>query len=173
MRNEKYKGVYIFNRAAEKDINGMRNNHQAKKDSEVIRIEGGIPAIVSEDVFDGVAAIICSRKRMCDCSQAKERYLLTGKVVCGECGKSFGGARKFSGRNKRKYVTYRCYNRDRTGDTACHNSEIQRDKLEKFVLSEISKIVFDNTGAKRWLEKYKRYTAKNDESTQSRIEDMR
>lgn len=49
--------MYIFNRAAEKDINGMRNNHQAKKDSEVIRIKGGMPAIVSEDVFDGVAAI--------------------------------------------------------------------------------------------------------------------
>ena len=74
--------------------------------------------------------------------------MLTGKIVCGECGKSFGGARKFCGRNKLKYVTYRCYNRDRTGDTACHNSEIQRDLLEGFVLKQIADIVFDDKNAR-------------------------
>jgi site-specific DNA recombinase len=172
LRNEKYKGVYVFNRAAEKDINGMRNNHQAKKDSEVIRIEGGMPAIISEKDFDAVAAIISSRKHMSDHSQAKEQYLLTGKIFCGECGKAYGGARKFSGRNKRKYVTYRCYNRDRTADTACHNSEIQRDRIEKFVLSEISKIVFSDNGAEEWLEKYREYAARNDQNSQSSIADM-
>ncbi|MBT3320172.1 MAG: recombinase family protein [Clostridia bacterium] len=173
LRNEKYKGVYIFNRASQKDINGMRNNHQVKSDKEVIRVKGGMPAIVSEDVFNGVAAIISSRKHMSDCSQAKERYLLTGKVYCGECGMKYGGARKFSGRNKTLYVTYRCYNRDRTADTACQNSEIQRDQLEKYVLSEISKIVFSDDDASKWLKKYREYAAKHDVNTQSRIEDMK
>ncbi len=172
LRNEKYKGVYIFNRAAEKDINGMRNNHQIKTYGDVIRIENGMPAIVSEELFDGVANIISSRKHMSGSGQAKERYLLTGKVVCGECGKSFGGARKFSGRNKTLYVTYRCYNRDRTVDAACQNPEIQRDYIEKFVLSEISKIVFSDDDAAKWLRKYREYAAKHDAGAQGRIEDM-
>jgi len=97
---------------------------------------------------------------------------LTGKILCGECGKAYGGARKFSGRNKTKYVTYRCYNRDRTADTACKNSEIQRDRIEKFVLSEISKIVFSDEDAGKWLNKYREYATSNDVDTQSRIADM-
>jgi site-specific DNA recombinase len=172
LRNEKYKGVYIFNRAAEKDINGMRNNHNKKTEGEVIRIKGGLPAIVDEGVFDAVAAIISSRKHMVSCRQAKETYLLTSKIICGECGKGFGGARKFSGRGKRLYVTYRCFNRDKSADIACKNPEIQRDYIGKYVLNEISKIIFNDEDAAKWLEKYREYRAKNDVNGQKRIEDM-
>ena len=57
-------GVYIFNRAAAKDVSGRRDNHQCKNEDEVIRIEGGMPAIVSEAVFNGVANILRSRRQM-------------------------------------------------------------------------------------------------------------
>lgn len=102
----------------------MRNNHQVKNESEIIRIKDGMPAIESEKDFDAEKDIMSSRKKMSDCSQARKRYLLTGKIYCGECGKAFGGVWKFSKRNRTKYVTYRCYNLDRTADAACHNSEI-------------------------------------------------
>lgn len=101
-----------------------------------------------------------------------ETYLLMGKIICGECGRGFGGARKFSGRTKRLYVIYRCFSRDKSADTACKNPEIQRDYLEKFVLSEISKIVFNDDDAAKWLERYKEYKARNDVKGQKRIEDM-
>ena len=42
LRNEKYNGVYIFNRSASK-ANGKRNNHKNKDASEVIRIPKGMP----------------------------------------------------------------------------------------------------------------------------------
>ena len=41
-KNEKYKGVYVYNRAAPKTA-GKRNNHLSKSDEDIIRIEGGIP----------------------------------------------------------------------------------------------------------------------------------
>ena len=157
LRNEKYAGVYLFNRAAGKDINGQRNNHERKATDMMIRIEGGMPAIIDRGTFDTVARIISSRKRTDTCRQAKETYLLTGKIVCGECGKAYGGARKFSGRNKRLYVTYRCLNRDRTGDIACRNTEIQRDRIEKFVVSRIADIVFSEDTAGEWIDRYTEY----------------
>ena len=164
--------MYIFNRAAAKDVSGRRDNHQCKSASEVIRIEGGMPAIVSEAVFNGVANILKSRRQMSGNGQAKEPYLLTGKIVCGECGKSFGGARKFCGRSKHKYVTYRCYNRDRTGDTACHNSEIQRDLLEGFVLKQIANIVFDDNNASIWLERYKEYQKEHGDRADTKLAEL-
>lgn len=32
LRNEKYRGVYVFNRSAEKSVDGKRNNHRSKLD---------------------------------------------------------------------------------------------------------------------------------------------
>jgi Recombinase. len=52
--NEKYSGTYIFNRCASKNTDGKRNNHASKSEEEVIRIPGGIPAIISKEDFQKV-----------------------------------------------------------------------------------------------------------------------
>ena len=54
LRNEKYRGVYIFNRSSSKNVSGRRNNHASKTSDEMIRIEGGVPQIISEEVWNGV-----------------------------------------------------------------------------------------------------------------------
>ena len=46
LSNEKYAGVFVFNKAAAR-ADGKRNNH-AQKDS-YIRIEGGCPAIIGKN----------------------------------------------------------------------------------------------------------------------------
>ena len=43
-KNEKYKGVYVYNRAAPK-TSGKRNNHLNKSAEDIIRIEG-VPQIL-------------------------------------------------------------------------------------------------------------------------------
>ena len=50
LRNEKYRGVYIFNRSASKKV-GKRNHHKSKPEEEIIRIEGGMPRIVSDKTW--------------------------------------------------------------------------------------------------------------------------
>ena len=156
LRNEKYTGVYIFNRKCAKDLNGMRNNHKDKENEDIIRIEGGVPRIIDDKTFSAAAAIIQGRKKIERNGQAKESYLLAGKIFCGECGHAFGGARKFAGRNKRLYVTYRCVNRDRTAEIACCNKEIGRDRIEQFVLRELVDRVFGEEQYKAWLKEYDR-----------------
>ena len=49
IKNERYKGVYIFNRRAKRNSQNQRNGHKYKNESEIIRIEGGKPAIVSKE----------------------------------------------------------------------------------------------------------------------------
>ncbi len=158
LRNEKYHGVYIFNRAASKGIGGKRNNHASKPAGEMIRIEGGVPAIVSEDVWNGVQAILKRRAKYRPSSNAgKETYLLTGKIICGECGASYTGVRHFAGRNKSKYVCYQCSNRKRTASEGCRNKEIRREYLETFVLHEIARLVFDAASIPKLVKAYEKY----------------
>jgi site-specific DNA recombinase len=152
--NEKYKGIYIFNRKTSKDICGVRNNHRYKNEDHVIRIEGGMPRIVEDKVFDAAQAIILGRKRTDTNGQARESYLLSGKIFCGECGQAMAGARKIAGNMHKLYVTYRCTNRDRTAEIGCGNKEINRDKIERFVLKELTDKVFSESAYKAWLKEY-------------------
>jgi site-specific DNA recombinase len=53
LKNEKYRGIYIFNRSASKK-NGKRNHRKSKNEDEIIRIEGGMPRIISGETWKAV-----------------------------------------------------------------------------------------------------------------------
>ncbi|MCY0903105.1 MAG: recombinase family protein [Firmicutes bacterium] len=145
--NEKYAGVYTFNLKASQDPFGKRNNHARKDDDSVIRIEGGVPAIVTREVFDDVQAKMSRNRRSPGAYKGKESYLLSGLIFCGECAQQDGrayamaGNRHVAGRNKSVYVSYRCGNRDRT-KVACHNKELRRAYIERFVIDELQRRIF-------------------------------
>lgn len=148
LNNEKYTGVYLFNLTDGKDAEGKRNSNRHKDSEDIIRVEGGMPQIISKEDFQAVQQKILKNKRQPGAYKAKELYLLSGLVVCGECLKNVGtqyammGNTKFSGRNKLKYVTYRCGNRDRS--KACHNPELRREYIENYVLSQLQEKIFNN-----------------------------
>ena len=173
LRNEKYRGVYIFNRVEKKDVNRKRNNHRSKNPEEMIRIEGGVPQIIDDKVWEGVQAILNSRtKHRVSNNSGKETYLLTGKIICGECGHSFTGVRHFSGRNKLKYVCYHCSNRKRTMSHACRNKEIRREYLEIFVMQEISRMIFDELDAEKIVAEYYKYHTTFDEESTNKLKQL-
>ena len=173
LRNEKYRGVYIFNRVEKKDVNRKRNNHRSKNPEEMIRIEGGVPQIIDDKVWEGVQAILNSRtKHRVSNNSGKETYLLTGKIICGECGHSFTGVRHFSGRNKLKYVCYHCSNRKRTISHACRNKEIRREYLETFVMQEISRMIFDELDAEKIVKEYYKYHTTFDEESTNKLKQL-
>jgi len=148
LKNEKYCGVYTFNRSTSKNYDGKRNSHTSKDDESIIRIPGGVPAIVSKEVFDSVQEKMNKNCHQPGAYKAKEVYLLSGLIVCGECLKREGkalsmmGNTKNSGRGKTKHVTYRCANRDRT--KLCDNKEIRREYIENYVLTELEKNIFND-----------------------------
>lgn len=59
LRNEKYTGTFIYNRATTM-VGGRRNNHASKSADEIIKIPGGIPQIVDDVTWSA------TKKRLSD-----------------------------------------------------------------------------------------------------------
>ena len=155
VRNEKYIGVYIFNKLVSKDINGKRNGNAYKPDGEIIRIEDAVPSIINKEEFETAKQKIQSRKCHRAGNRAKEVYLLSGKIVCGECGFVYAGNKKMSGRNKKLHVTYRCTGRQTKH--ICPNKEIRREYIEVFILEMLARYLFDEKLIPKIAAEYRRY----------------
>ena len=135
LKNEKYRGVYIFNRTARKE-NGKRNHHKSKNEDEIIRIEGGMPRIIDEETWKRME----KNKRGPGAHKAKETYLLSGLIFCSKCGGAMVGNRRHSGRNKTLYAAYECSTRKRT--KACNMKSIGKDYVENVVIEHLEKNIF-------------------------------
>lgn len=141
LNNEKYSGVYVFNRSAKKDAFGKRNSKQYKDESEIIRVEGGMPQIVSKETFQKTREMMAIRKKTPGANKAKELYLLTGLIFCGCCGSAMQGNRR-GAKNKPMYVSYRCG--CRLQKRTCDNKEIRKEYVEEFILSELEKQILND-----------------------------
>ena len=141
LSNEKYTGVYVFNKTQRKGINGKRNGHKQKSEDEIIKVEGGMPQIIGKDIFIQAQEMMQKRKKAPGSHKAITLYLLTGIIKCGERGHAMQG-------NKRKdkygndYISYRCGCRKQKRD--CKNKEIKREYLEEFVLTELEEHVLND-----------------------------
>ncbi len=152
LRNEKYTGVFVFNKAASK-VNGKRNNHACKSSDNTIRVENGCPQIISKELFDRVQRIKAANKRNTGRYHSKEFYLLTGKIFCGICGKRMQGNLRFSGRSKARLATYRC----NTHRSECKNKEINKDYLDVYIVELLRKKIFNATSLKHLVNNVNTY----------------
>lgn len=140
LKNEKYMGIYVYNKSASKDFEGRRNTHSYKDNSEIIRIPDGCPRIISAKVFNKVQEIMRTRKLGSGMLKAKENYLLSGLIVCGVCGKKMCGNTRHSGNKSRsKYSSYECPDH-RFG---CDNKALNRTHIEDFILSYLKLNLFE------------------------------
>lgn len=155
VRNEKYIGTYIFNKTSSRDVDGKRNSHKNKDIEEIVRIEGGVPDIVDKGLFFQVQQKIIDRKRNRSSNRAKEVYLLSGKIICGQCGYTMGGSRKRSGRSKTLHVTYRCIGRK--SKHICNNRDIRREYIETYVLYALSECLFDKKLISKIADEYRAF----------------
>jgi site-specific DNA recombinase len=124
-----------------KDTCGTRNPQMKPKDEWIV-IEDGVPAIVDKDVYNSVQAKLSSNRNKGGKFKAKEIYLLSGLIVCGECGSNMCGNRRPCGRKKSKYVSYKCSNK--ANHMGCQNKEIRKEYLENYVLDELYKQLFSD-----------------------------
>lgn len=139
LTNQKYKGTYIFNRSSAKSMMGTRNTHLSKNEDEIIVIDGGCPQIVDTETFEKVQARIQGNVHKGGRGNAKTSYLLSGKIFCKECGRAMVGNARISGRNKQRYITYRCPSKRYN----CSNKEINRDYLESYVIELVEKHILN------------------------------
>ena len=112
LRNERYVGVYKY---------------------ADVRIEGGIPAIITRETFDMAQEIIAKNARTPAASWSHVDYLLTGRLFCGRCGSAMVGE---SGTSKTgaKYNYYTCVGRKRRRD--CEKKPVKKDAIEELVVRE-------------------------------------
>ena len=150
LNNEKYTGVFVFNKAASK-ADGKRNNHAYKND--VIRVENGCPAIISKKLFEKVQRKKAANKRNTGRYHSKEFYLLTSKIFCGVCGKRMVGNVRFSGRSKTRLATYRC----NTHRSECRNKEINKDYLDVYIVELLRKKIFNANSLKHLVNNVNTY----------------
>lgn len=155
LSNEKYSGTYVFNRSASKNSSGQRNHHSSKAEDDIIRIENGMPAIISKEEFQKANQRMDKNKKGPGTYKSKEIYLLSGLIFCGECGHAMSGNMRYGGRNKNKYVSYRCGNRERTKQ--CCNKELRREYIESYVLHELEKNIFNDAAIPFLIEKLNEY----------------
>jgi len=153
LRNEKYRGIYIFNRSTKKS-EGKRNNHANKKEKDIIRIKGGMPRIISDEIWERVQMRMSKNKK--GANSAKENYLLAGLLYCGKCGGAMTGNRKYAGRNKTLYVSYECSTRKRTKE--CDMKAINKDYIENAVIDYLEKNVFAPDAINSLITKIIKYT---------------
>lgn len=80
---------------------------------------------------------------------AIEHYLFAGVIRCGECGRAFCGNRHRTGRGKNLYATYRCTQ----PHVRCSNKEINKDKLEAYVIDLMEKQIFNQRSLKAMIKR--------------------
>lgn len=172
LKNERYTGVYIYVKDSTKNPKGKYVRHGEYEPDAVIRIPGGMPAIISEDVFAATQKKLKQRQHKAARFSAKEEYLLTGKVFCGVCGSPYAGNSRKPRPDHPQYVSYRCTRRNqRIGD--CKNPEINRDKLEQAVLERLSKSIFNPAVIPALLSQYNAYVEKKTSGVTRRAEALR
>ncbi len=171
LRNEKYTGVYTYNVSASKNAEGKANRHKRKPDEEIIRVEGGIPQIISKDDFEKVQEIMKRRKHDKAKFKAKQEYLLSGLITCGECGSKYAGNARNPSPSNALYISYRCVKKN--GKIKCRNPEIKRDLIEATVLKKLADKVFNEEMLTEIILRYNDYAASRNTELISSIKNIK
>lgn len=133
LHNEKYIGVLVYGQSPYRE-DGSRNSH-SKDGADVIRIEGGVPAIVEKELFEKVQKRMSMNKRLQGGRPATKReYPLRGKVYCGDCKSAMTIST-----SQQKYNYYRCTGKKRLHN--CEASPIEAGYLEHRVTETVKMIL--------------------------------
>ena len=105
---------------------------------EDIRIEHGVPDIVSKEIFEKVQNMLEINHKAPSRSRGKDGFLLTTKLFCGKCGAPMTGDGGTS-HTGQVYAYYNCNNR-RYNHT-CDKERVQKDLIEDIVVNDLYDIL--------------------------------
>lgn len=143
LRNEKYTGLYIWNRLAPADFDGKTSRRRLKPRDEWVCVENGMPRIIDPADWQRVQDEMEKRRHRNAQHKAKAFYLLSGLVVCGGCGGQMGGEmRRYKSHGQPvEYRYYSCINKKRLHDDGAHVRAVPADKLENAVVDYLQHVV--------------------------------
>ena len=122
LTNKKYAGIY---------------------ESYDVQSESKIPHIIDLETFEAAQQILSKNKKAGGRNKSKYKYLLSGKVQCGECKSAMCGNHAPIDRARTKI---RCYYtcQGKKEHRGCNAKSIHRDLVEKIVLDNTMKIVLQD-----------------------------
>lgn len=99
------------------------------------------PAIFTADEWDELQLVIRTRNEKYADIPARRRYMLTGLLTCGKCGRSLTGQVKYDHRGDKPRPTYQCHKPASTSrhDKGCSGVTVSARALEELVRQEIIK----------------------------------
>ena len=139
-RNERYRGIYIY-----RDV----------------RIEGGMPRIVSDELFYKVQEVLKVKKNPQGRRKRSgyEEYLLTGKLFCGHCGSPMTG---IAGTSKTGAMHYYYTCQKRRTDHSCDKKAVRRDQIERAVGVAIQQQLLTDENIQMMADKLMEYNARTE-----------
>ena len=171
LHNEKYIGIYTFNKHPRKE--GRKRNMHQITGNDIIRIENAIPKIVTEQEFYAVQEKTMKNKKRIASYQAIEQYLLSGKIFCEHCGGAMAG-RRYTPRGK-TYMYYACLKKERVIADRCPQKQVRKEILEAWVLSILEKEIFHpkcvNNIIDSMIESFNKMITESQNSTASVMEE--
>lgn len=139
LHNDKYYGMYIYNRDGSK-----RKSHRVLIEHfDEVRNDKDIPAIITKELFDKVQTILGKRQSECRPHQNTSNYVITGLLFCKQCGKSMSGFSQIGGRNKTKSRYYGCPNHPNKSADKCSTKNMNADYIEFAVKSILTDSIND------------------------------
>lgn len=139
LKNERYIGDALFQKTFT-DENYQR--HWNDYDVDMLYIEGSHESIISREVFNQVQTLLDERKeRICnkDTTVYSNRYPLTSRIQCQNCGVSF--IRRTHYTNDQSYIAWTCSNH-LMGAESCGIKFIKELHLEEAFVTLLNKLVF-------------------------------
>lgn len=169
LSQRKYIGEYVYNRRASKDMRGKANAHKNKPEEEILRIPNAVPRIIDDITFNKVQARLELNRKGQGHYKSKSSYLLSGLILCGECGFRYQGNSRAAGRgNQSIYSSYRC-GKTQNHKGGCNNGEIEKNRLETFVFEQMQKYLFNDEAIKILVDLVNQY---NQETIKTKNDDL-
>ncbi|HRX83500.1 MAG TPA: recombinase family protein [Phycisphaerae bacterium] len=160
LENPTYRGDLVWNRRTEAKFYCLRNGRTEQrrrqtKDAKVARttkddwivVPDVVPAIVSRDDWEKAQLMVANRRQARGAAgHRNRRWLLTGVLVCGECGHKFWGEARHKGRieGRAPVITnyYCCAGRRSHGKVICPTpAALRSEQLEAWVLEKLQEVV--------------------------------
>ncbi len=160
LTNPAYRGYVVWNRRkGVRQANGKRS-HQMRPRSEWIIAKGAHPAIIEDDLWERCESWRRFRdkhrgegKRHGGERAAFSKYLLTGLLVCGECGKNYGAVGSGENAKRKSPNYYRCGTNQRRGKTACSNVyTLRKERVEAAVFDLLQNRKLTQDGLSRMVD---------------------
>ena len=112
-------------------------------------IEGGVPAIIPEDLFNRVQERMEKNRHAPAMAKAREDYLLTTKLFCGKCERMMVGESGKSHTGAMHYY-YKCSGAKRLKD--CDKKAVRKDWIERVVVRLTMQRVMDEEKINRLID---------------------